>query len=153
MGVQLFLIKSSTHCRLLQTGHFQLPSTARALRTSGIELAREVPGTPRAHSTACFGAKGEGQKALISSSFSSVLLLLRLPTLGAGSWLSSSMCPAPPCWVTLCHFPCAVPLEKGNPAGDTCCDNMGLPLRTRQGPRACCEDALWGHLEVVEGRS
>lgn len=93
--MQPFLIKSSTHCRLLQTGHFHLPSTTRAQTASGIELAREVPGTPRAHSTACFGGVGEGQKAPVSSFLLSVLLLIMLPTLGAGPQLNSPACPAP----------------------------------------------------------
>lgn len=92
--MQPFLIKSSTHCRLLQTVHFQLPSTARAQPASGMELAREVPGTPRAHSTTCFGGVGEGKKAPVSSFLSSVLLLTRLSTLDAGPWLNSPTSPA-----------------------------------------------------------
>lgn len=93
--MQPFLIKSSTHCRLLQTGHFQPPSSARAKTDSGIELAKEVPGTPRAHSTARFGGVGEGQKATFSSFLLSVLWLIMLPTLGAGPWLNSTSCPVP----------------------------------------------------------
>ena len=153
--MQPFLIKSSTHCRLLQTAHFQLPSSTRAQTASGIELAGEVPRTPRAHSTTCFGGVGEGRKAPASSCVLSVLLLTRLATLGAGPWLNSPPCPAPSPLAqpisplhTQCHVQGAelLGLTGGNPASWGACARTSQEAGMAGAPKGPFRDPVCQNL-------